>query len=84
MISNHWQTSLFLAVVSVLAWLLPQAVQASEAAADFAGAYAADLVWEGAVTMSGDVLILAGGSLTIKAGTEVTVVPAEGTKIDPE
>jgi parallel beta-helix repeat protein len=51
---------------------------------DYAGAYGGDLVWEGTVTMSGDVLILAGGSLTIRPGTEVRIVPAEGTQIDPE
>lgn len=53
-------------------------------AAEYAGAYGGDLVWEGVVTMSGDVLILAGGSLTLRPGTEVRVVPAEGTQIDPE
>ena len=36
------------------------------------------------VNMAGDVLILAGGSLTSQAGTRIQVVPAEGTKIDPE
>ncbi|TFG86395.1 MAG: hypothetical protein E4H17_04185 [Gemmatimonadales bacterium] len=51
---------------------------------DYAGAYGGDLVWVGTVTMTGDVLILAGGSLTIRPGTEVRVVPAEGTQIDPE
>jgi hypothetical protein len=50
----------------------------------YAGAYGGDLVWEGTVTMTGDVLILAGGSLTIRPGTVVRVVPAEGTQIDPE
>lgn len=50
----------------------------------YAGAYGGDLVWQGRVTMTGDVLILAGGSLTIKPATEVRVVPAEGTQIDPE
>lgn len=51
---------------------------------EFAGAYGGDLIWEGTVTMAGDVLILAGGSLTVRPGTEVRVVPAEGTQIDPE
>ncbi|MDT8440983.1 MAG: NosD domain-containing protein [Desulfuromonadales bacterium] len=50
----------------------------------YAGAYAGDLFWEGRVVMAGDVLILAGGSLTIRAGTEVLVEPAEGTQIDPD
>ena len=52
--------------------------------AEYAGAYGGDLVWQGTVTMTGDVLILAGGSLTIRPGTEVRIVPAEGTQIDPE
>lgn len=54
------------------------------AAVAYEGAYGGDLVWEGTVTMSGDVLILAGGSLTIRPGTVVRVVPADGTQIDPE
>jgi len=52
--------------------------------AEYAGAYGGDLVWQGAVTMVDDVLIREGGSLTIRPGTEVRVVPAEGTQIDPE
>ena len=51
---------------------------------EYAGAYGGDLVWEGTVTMADDVLILAGGSLTMRPGTEVRIVPAEGTQIDPE
>jgi len=57
---------------------------ASPAPAEYAGAYAGDLVWAGTVTMAGDVLILPGASLTIRPGTEVRIVPAEGTQIDPE
>jgi parallel beta-helix repeat protein len=51
---------------------------------EYTGAYGGDLVWAGTVTMTGDVLILASGSLIIRPGTEVRVVPAEGTQIDPE
>lgn len=51
---------------------------------EYAGAYGGALVWEDVVTMRDDVLILAGGSLTIRPGTEVRIVPAEGTQIDPE
>ncbi len=51
---------------------------------EYTGAYGGELVWAGTVTMTGDVLILASGSLTIRPGTEVRVVPAEGTQIDPE
>lgn len=51
---------------------------------EYAGAYSSDLVWSGEVTMLSDVLILKGASLTIRAGTKVNIIPAEGTKIDPE
>lgn len=60
------------------------ASRAAEAPAAYSGAYSGALVWQGAVTMTGDVLVLENGSLTILAGTQVNVVPAEGTKIDPE
>lgn len=40
--------------------------------------------WSGVVVMTGDVLVPAGARLVIEAGTEVRVVPAEATKIDPE
>ena len=50
---------------------------------EFSGPYATNLVWDGDVTMTGDVLVLEGASLMIRAGTKVRVVPAEGTKIDP-
>jgi parallel beta-helix repeat protein len=62
----------------------PAAVVLAARPAEYAGAYGGDLVWEGTVTMADDVLILAGGSLTVRAGTEVRVIPAEGTQIDPE
>lgn len=72
-------------VAGVLAWTLaPTPALAAAAVTEYAGAYAGDLVWEGTVTMTDDVLVLAGGSLTIRAGTRVNVIPAEGTKIDPE
>lgn len=60
------------------------ALQAGKTVREYQGAYPGDLVWEGTVTMTGDVLIMKGGTLTIRAGTQVNVVPAEGTKIDPE
>lgn len=59
-------------------------VVAAEPAVEFAGAYAGKLIWEGTVVMRDDVLILAGGELIIRPGTQVRVIPAEGTKIDPE
>lgn len=74
----------FFQVLSLWLVLVPQTGWAAEQPVEFGGAYGQDLVWEGVVTMAKDVLILAGGSLTIKAGTQVNVVPAEGTKIDPE
>lgn len=64
--------------------LRPAADDGRPPAGEYAGAYGGDVVWSGVVTMTGDVLILAGGSLTIRPGTEVRVVPAEGTQIDPE
>jgi hypothetical protein len=73
----------FLAIV-LAATLVPASLPAAETVPEYAGAYAGDLVWEGTVTMAADVLVLAGGSLTIRAGTRVNVIPAEGTKIDPE
>jgi hypothetical protein len=56
----------------------------SDSLAEYAGAYGGDVVWEDVVTMRDDVLILPGGSLTIRPGTEVRIIPAEGTQIDPE
>ncbi len=68
----------------LIGFALTSLVQADDLVPEYSGAYAQDLVWEGTVTMSGDVLILKGGSLTIRPGTQVNVFPAEGTKIDPE
>ena len=62
----------------------PFDLAAAETGPEYSGAYSGDLVWQGTVTMAADVLILQGGTLTIKAGTQIIVVPAEGTKIDPE
>lgn len=44
----------------------------------------ADTVWQGQVQLADDVLVPAGVTLTVKAGTVVTVSPADSTKIDPE
>lgn len=43
-----------------------------------------DTVWQGQVHLADDLLIPAGITLTVKAGTVITVSPAESTKIDPE
>ncbi len=43
-----------------------------------------DTVWQGEVVLAEDVLVPAGVTLTLKAGTSVRVSAAESTKIDPE
>lgn len=73
-----------LVVLSLTLASLTGLAHADERLSEYSGAYGENLVWEGVVTMSGDVLILEGGSLTIRPGTQVNVLPAEGTKIDPE
>ncbi|NJC87594.1 MAG: hypothetical protein FIB02_03540 [Desulfuromonas sp.] len=73
-----------LLLLLLLAACQPLSRSTAEGPAEYAGAYGGNLVWEGTATMAGDVLILEGGSLTIRAGTEVRVTPAEGTQIDPE
>lgn len=73
---------LLLLVVLIAGVILPDAQ--AENGGEYSGAYSADMVWSGTVTMTSDVLILKGATLTINAGTQVHVVPAEGTKIDPE
>jgi hypothetical protein len=70
--------------ICLIVFVLTSLVQADDLVPEYSGAYAEDLVWEGTVTMSGDVLILKEGSLTIRPGTQINVLPAEGTKIDPE
>ena len=71
-------------VLVFMATLLVTSPSVADSPAGYSGAYAANLVWEGTVTMSSDVLILPGATLIIRAGTRVNIVPAEGTKIDPE
>lgn len=44
----------------------------------------ADTVWQGPVHLTDDVLIPAGVTLTVKAGSVITASPADSTKIDPE
>ena len=82
MITGQYKTIVFL-LIALTGAVLAKTSQATESF-EYKESYAGDLVWQGKVTMAADVLILKGGSLTIKPGTEVTVVPAEGTKIDPE
>ena len=83
---SHWKIiSIAIAIaMSLFMSAVPSALRASDLPLEYSGAYSGDLVWQGTVTMTADVLILKGGSLTIHAGTQVKVIPAEGTKIDPE
>ncbi len=81
--SSRWKiTNLIVAMALVVT--AATTLWAADPASEFSGAYAGDLVWEGTVTMTADVLVLEGGTLTVLSGTQVNVVPAEGTKIDPE
>ena len=84
MILSTYKISRTIVTLFLIVLVLSSLVQADDLVPEYSGAYAQDLIWEGTVTMSGDVLILNGGSLTIRPGTQVNVVPAEGTKIDPE
>lgn len=74
----------FLVAINLVMAPVPFVLLAADAPLAYSGAYSGNMIWTGTVTMAGDVLILEGGTLTILAGTQVNVVPAEGTKIDPE
>lgn len=43
-----------------------------------------DTLWAGEVTLSGDVLVLAGATLTIEPGTTISVLPSDSTKTEPQ
>ncbi len=43
-----------------------------------------DTLWQGEVSIKDDILVPTGVTLTIAAGTVITITPAESTKIDPE
>ena len=81
--SSCWKISRIL-VGAVIVVFVATSLWAAEPTGEYSGAYAGDLVWQGTVTMTADVLILEGGTLTVLPGTQVNVVSAEGTKIDPE
>jgi hypothetical protein len=49
-----------------------------------AGVLTADTVWQGSVTVMEDVVVPEGVTLTVRAGTVISVVAAESTKTDPE
>ena len=74
----------FIIRLAVLFLLLPYPCLADTSPQEYAGSYNEHLVWTDQVVMAADVLIRPGGSLTIRPGTTVYVVPAEGTQIDPE
>ena len=80
---TYWKVMVISVSVCLALSVLSPLLYAADTAS-YQGVYSGDLVWEGTVTMASDVLIMEGGSLTIRAGTQVNVVPAEGTKIDPE
>ena len=83
MIIGRYIKNLLVMLIAFSVTMPAKTLEASESI-EYKGSYAGDLVWQGKVIMAADVLVLKGGSLTIKPGTEVVVVPAEGTKIDPE
>lgn len=63
----------------LLALLLPGVTPGASAAV-----LTSDTVWQGSVTVADDILIPEGVTLTVRAGTVVTVAAAESTKTDPE
>ena len=79
---SYCKILVFIAVIFVAS--LTSVLHASDKLPEYSGVYTTDLIWQGTVTMTADVLILKGATLTIHAGTQVNVMPAEGTKIDPE
>ncbi|MBU0486090.1 MAG: right-handed parallel beta-helix repeat-containing protein [Proteobacteria bacterium] len=50
----------------------------------FSSVLTEDTVWQGRVELREDVLVPPGVTLTVLAGTEILIWPAENTKIDPE
>lgn len=81
--ARFWKTRI-VCLACLIIGVAVSSVPALETAPEFSGAHSGRLVWEGTVVMRDDLLILAGGELIIRPGTQVRVVPAEGTKIDPE
>ncbi len=79
-----WKITCFVVAIVAAVTSCPSASYAVDMVQEYSGAFSGDLVWQESVTMTADVLILKGATLTIRAGTQISVVPAEGTKIDPE
>ncbi|RNC69236.1 MAG: right-handed parallel beta-helix repeat-containing protein [Desulfuromonadales bacterium] len=52
--------------------------------AAYAGVITVDTVWQGEVSVTEDILVPAGVTLTVRPGTSITVAAAESTKTDPE
>ncbi|MBT1075372.1 right-handed parallel beta-helix repeat-containing protein [Geobacter grbiciae] len=69
----------FVCTVPILALLVLLAPRSASA-----GVITADTVWAGSVTLTEDVLVPEGVTLTVRPGTSITVVAAESTKTDPE
>jgi len=63
----------------LIALLLPGITPGASAAV-----LTSDTVWQGSVTVADDLLIPEGVTLTVRAGTVVTVAAAESTRTDPE
>ncbi len=81
---NYRKIMAFMVATGVALISLVSSLQAADDLPDYQGTYSGDLVWQGTVTMAGDVLIMPGGTLTIRAGTQINVIPAQGTKIAPD
>jgi parallel beta-helix repeat protein len=82
--SSCWKIITYMVVILMAIASLSSASYAVDKVQDYSGSYSGDLVWQESVTMTADVLILKGATLTIRAGTQINIIPAEGTKIDPE
>jgi parallel beta-helix repeat protein len=67
--------------VSVVASFLPLLFPFSSA---IAAVITSDTVWQNEVTVTDDILVPPGVTLTVRPGTVVRVSPAESTKTDPE
>lgn len=73
-----------LARIAALSLTLLSALLFGLPAGAIAGVITSDTVWQGNVTVTEDVVVPEGVTLTVRAGTVVTVAAAESTKTDPE
>lgn len=72
------------AVISAVLFLSLVGFEVAGALASEPTVIAGETVWSGSVSISEDVLVLAGATLTIQAGTTVTVHGSESTQTQPE